>query len=143
VEQPEEITSIADPVLTEGGAIAVAEGVIAAVALKEAVETEGIVKVDGRDRDEVLSLLRRGELPRSWSKAAKVDGGAVSLEVQVVVSYGTNIPEVGKAMREQVSRAVEDYTGFTVKALDVKVAGVQAAPPKEEPAGDADASDSP
>lgn len=143
MEQPEEVTSIADPVLTEGGAIEVAEGVIAAVALKEAAETEGVAKVDGRDRDEVLDLLRRGELPRSWSKAARVDGGEVSLEMQVVVRYGTNIPEVAKAMRGQVNRAVEDYTGFKVKSLNVKVVGVLAAPPKEEPAGDADPTDSP
>ncbi len=47
-----------------------------------------------------------------------------TIDIHVVVAYGVNIPVVADSIRERVAYVVETYTGVTLNAVRVHVAGV-------------------
>ena len=59
-----------------------------------------------------------------------VEEEKISVELSVLMAYGQTIPEVGKAVQENVKNAMESITGLEIAAVNVTVAGV-AFPPKQ------------
>jgi len=49
----------------------------------------------------------------------------------VLMAYGHTIPEVGKAVQENVKTTLESITGLEIAAVNVTVAGV-VFPPKQQ-----------
>jgi len=123
-KDPDQITSIIDPLLLDGGSIDVADTVISAVAFREVIDMPGVAQVEGLDSKQIEEVLHRGECPRSWSKAIRIEDGRVDLDLHLMVSYGTSIPELAEQIKERLSAKVEEFTGFKVGALKVLVDGV-------------------
>ena len=114
--------SIVDPLITAGGTVDVADAVIAGVVFRAAIDIDGIVKVEGRDRAGILNLLRKGGIPKGIQM--NKDLGEVVLDVHVSVTYGTYIPDIAIELRERASQDVFELTGFRIRALNVLVSGV-------------------
>jgi uncharacterized alkaline shock family protein YloU len=51
----------------------------------------------------------------------QLDGGAISFDVDVSVTYGAVLPDVARRVRESVAGAVSGMTGLRVSAVDVTV----------------------
>lgn len=49
----------------------------------------------------------------------------LSIEVSILVKFGSYIPDVGKAVQEQVKNAVETMTGLLVEKVNVRVEAVK------------------
>jgi uncharacterized alkaline shock family protein YloU len=121
---PDQVTSIIDPLLLAGGTIDVADTVLTAVAFREVIDMPGVAQVEGLGSKEIEDVLHRGDCPRSWSKAIRIEEGRVDLDLHLMVSYGTSIPELAEQIKERLSAKVEEYTGFKIGALKVLVDGV-------------------
>jgi uncharacterized alkaline shock family protein YloU len=59
-----------------------------------------------------------------------VEEDKISVDVAVLMAYGHTIPEVGKAVQENVKNTMESITGLDIAAVNVSVAGV-VFPPKQ------------
>jgi len=63
---------------------------------------------------------------KNLTKGIKVEVGEkeTSLNVFIIVKYGTSIPEVALAVQGNIKRAVENMTGLKVLEVNIHVQGV-------------------
>jgi len=104
------------------GEVQVTEDVVAIIAGLAATEVEGVHSMAGGVTNEIVAKLGRKNL------AAGVNISCVENVVKVVLSLvmenGYNIPEVCKVVQEKVKNSIENMTGLTVDAVDIKIANV-------------------
>ena len=110
----------------ELGNIHIAEEVLAAVAAAAAMEVKGVSALAaGTDFSELL-----GKKNQAKGVRIQVEEEKVSVELSVMMAYGNTIPEVGKAVQENVKSTMESVTGLEIAAVNVAVAGI-VFPPKQ------------
>jgi uncharacterized alkaline shock family protein YloU len=121
---------VAEPALTvpsELGRIVIAPDAIAQVVGRVAAECYGVVgmspRTPGPARERVSRLLPKGKPARGI--VVRNEGGAVALELYVVVAYGLNLAEVAGTVRSQVAYEVERLTGLRVASVDVHIQDVK------------------
>ena len=110
----------------ELGNIHIAEEVLAAVAAAAAMEVKGVSALAaGTDIAELL-----GKKNQAKGVRIHVEEEKVTVELSVMMTYGNTIPEVGKAVQENVKSTMESVTGLEIAAVNVAVAGI-VFPPKQ------------
>ena len=110
----------------ELGNIHIAEEVLAAVAAAAAMEVKGVSALAaGTDIAELL-----GKKNQAKGVRIHVEEEKVTVELSVMMAYGNTIPEVGKAVQENVKSTMESVTGLEIAAVNVSVAGI-VFPPKQ------------
>jgi uncharacterized alkaline shock family protein YloU len=112
---------------SELGRITVSPGAIAQIVGRVATECYGVVgmslRAPGPARDRVSRLLPKGKPLRGI--VVRETGGAVALELYVVVAYGLNLAEVAATVRSRVAYEVERLTGLRVASVDVHIQDVK------------------
>lgn len=110
---------------SEGEGIRIANDVIAAIANKAASEVPGVFSMSGGISD---------VFGKKMSKGIKVDAGEKStkIDVNIIVEYGTRIPDVAFEIQNRVKKAVESMTGLKVIEVNVHVQGVNTEMMNEE-----------
>ncbi len=109
------------------GKVVLSEEVIATIAGVAATECYGIVGMAARRvSDGLAELLGRENLARGVE--VTLDGDRVSIELHVVVGYGTRIPEVARNVIDKVKYTVESSTGLKVTRVHVNVQGIRVSP---------------
>ena len=96
----------------ENGNVMISEDVVAAIAEGALAEVEG------------ASLLR--DL-KNWNKGMKIliaEDNAVSVSVNVSVTYGHSVVEVANAVQNVITSAVENMTGVQVAEVNVNICGI-------------------
>ena len=107
-----------DQFIAESGNVNVAQNVIAAMVEKATLEVPGVHS---------MTLERSvGFLNKSAKKVSGVKGmfegkTELSLEISVVLDYGSNVISVSTAVQEKVKDAIENMIGIKVKNIDVLV----------------------
>jgi uncharacterized alkaline shock family protein YloU len=119
---------VAEPALTvpsDRGRITIAPEAVAQIVGRVAAECYGVVgmAVRGAARERVTQLLPKGRPARGI--IVRNEGGAVALELYVVVAYGLNLAEVAATIRSQVTYEVERLTGLRVASVDVHIQDVK------------------
>ena len=121
---------MAAKIQTEFGNILIDNEVIARVAGLAAIECYGVVGMASTNvKDGIVQLL----LGDSLTKGIRVDvdeAGSVTLELHVIVEYGTRIPDIAWEIQNRVKTAVENMTGLKVLEVNIHVQGVNL--PKDE-----------
>lgn len=103
--------------------IKIADEVVAVIAGKAVTEVQGVAEMSGGFAGgigEVLSgkkNLAKGIKVIVTEKDAKID-------VNIIVEYGTRIPDVAYEIQTKVKKAVETMTGLQVLEVNVHVQGV-------------------
>lgn len=71
---------------------------------------------------------------KNLSKGIKVEVGEkeTKIDVNIIVEYGTRIPDVAFEIQNRVKKAVESMTGLNVEEVNVHVQGVNTDTAKEE-----------
>lgn len=102
--------------------IRIADDVVASIAGMAASEVTGVFSMAGGLVGDISERLGR----RNWQKGVKVDvqQGKATIDLYLVVLYGSRIPEIAQKVQERVRQAVESMTGLKVTAVDVHVQGV-------------------
>ena len=54
----------------------------------------------------------------------KIEDGKAKLDVNIIVEYGSRIPDVAFEIQNRVKKAVENMTGLVVEEVNVHVQGV-------------------
>lgn len=115
----------------DNGAVRISDEVVGVIAGLAATEVPGVVGMSGSGiAGSVVEMLGK----RNLSKGVKVSVGekqAVA-DLSIIVEYGVRIPDVAKAVQDNVRRAIESMTGLQVVEVNVHVQGVDFAEKAED-----------
>ncbi|MDD4200972.1 MAG: Asp23/Gls24 family envelope stress response protein [Eubacteriales bacterium] len=103
--------------------INVSDEVIAICAINATLKTRGVVGMYGGLSNTISKNLLGKEL---LSKGVKVsqDNGQVEIDVNIIIEYGYNIPQVAWDIQENVKKEVNNITDINVVAVNIHVQGV-------------------
>ena len=106
------------------GTVSFATDVVATIAGLAATEVEGVSSMSSPSSGLADMFSRRST--RNFTKGVRVDldGNTVTVDVTIVVEYGSPVPAVARGIQENVKKAIETMSGLTVHSVDVHVSGV-------------------
>ena len=106
------------------GTVSFATDVVATIAGLAATEVEGVASMSSPSS--ALADMFSRKNTRNFTKGVRIDldGNCVTVDVTIVVEYGSPVPDVARSIQENVKKAIETMTGMSVKSVDVHVTGV-------------------
>ena len=112
------------PGIEKLGKIEISQRAIASIAADAALRSYGVVGMAStRVKDGLAEMLRRDNLERGVLVTLK--DGQVTIDLYVVVEYGTRVSEVGRNIAQGVKFAVEKAIGLPVVHVSVNVQGLR------------------
>ena len=128
-----EKTENALSVSTEQENIQISNDVIAVIAGVAVSEVAGVANTVGGFAGGISEVLSG---KKNMAKGIKVDKteGIIKIDVNIIVEYGTRIPDVAFEIQNRVKKAVENMTGMNVTEVNVHVQGVDTNIKKDKPA---------
>lgn len=105
------------------GIVKISDEVVSVIAGIAAAEIKGIVGMSAGLTGGITQILSG---KKNLSKGVKVTVGedSATIDLVVVVEYGTKIPEVALQVQENVKKAVESMTGLAVSAVNIFVQNI-------------------
>jgi len=109
---------------TENSGIKIANEVIAVIAGKAVSEVPGVASMSGGFAGGITEVLSG---KKNLAKGIKVesDGQETQIDVNIIVEYGSRIPDVAFEIQNRVKKAVESMTGLKVAEVNIHVQGVK------------------
>lgn len=107
---------------THFGEVRIADDVISMIAAISATEVEGVTGMAGNITSEIISKLGVKNLSRGVK--VTIDEETVSMDLALELKYGVNLPEVCTKVQDKVKSSVENMTGLTVDAVNIRIAGI-------------------
>lgn len=109
--------------LSNNNAIKIADDVVAVIAGVAVSEIPGVANMAGGFAGGITEVLSG---KKNLAKGIKVDVGEkdTKIDVNIIVEYGTRIPDVAYEIQTKVKKAVETMTGLKVVEVNVHVQGV-------------------
>ena len=106
------------------GTVSFATEVVATIAGLAATEVEGVARMSSQNTGIADKLTRKNA--RNFTKGVRIDleGNKVTVDVTIVVEYGSPVPDVAHNIQENVKKAIETMSGLDVHAVDVHVSGI-------------------
>ena len=107
---------------TENG-IEISNDVIAVIAGVAVSEVQGVSSMSGGFAGGITEVLSG---KKNMAKGIKVEksGNTVKIDVNIIVEYGSRIPDVAFEIQNRVKKSVEGMTGLKVEEVNVHVQGV-------------------
>ena len=102
------------------GTIRIADEVLADIAIKAALEVDG---VGGLMNANMSDFLGGKKLTGKGVRVEMVDG-AIQVHLFIMIRYGYAVAEVAGKVQSSVYAGLHDMTGFEVKAVNVHVGGI-------------------
>ena len=123
--------NIKEESLNEANTIKIADEVVAVIAGIAVSEIPGVYSMAGGFAGGITEVLSG---KKNLSKGIKVEVGdkETKVDVNIIVEYGTRIPDIAFEIQNRVKKAVENMTGFKVVEVNVHVQGVNTQQEKEE-----------
>ena len=111
--------------------IKIADDVVAVIAGVAVSEVPGVSSMSGSFAGGITEVLSG---KKNLAKGIKVEIGEkeAKIDVNIIVEYGTRIPDVAFEIQNRVKKAVETMTGLKVTEVNVNVQGVNMPAEKEE-----------
>ena len=113
------------------------ESVIISLARKAVEDIPGFIRFSGSNIVSDLADLVGSKRRFDKSIVVTESGGDISLEMLIVVAYGSKFAEVAAAVQKAVYDQIVDFTGMKVKSIDVVITDTEDAP-EEEKSDDSD-----
>ncbi len=106
------------------GTVSFATDVVATIAGLAATEVEGVASMSSPSS--ALADMFSRKNTRNFTKGVRIDldGNCVTVDVTIVVEYGSPVPDVARSIQENVKKAIETMSGLTVHSVDVHVSGI-------------------
>lgn len=117
------VSSSTDEISLGNNAIKIADDVVAVIAGMAVSEIPGVANMAGGFAGGISEVLSG---KKNFAKGIKVDVGEkeTKIDVNIIVEYGTRIPDVAYEIQTKVKKAVETMTGLQVLEVNVHVQGV-------------------
>ena len=111
--------------------IKIADDVVAVIAGVAASEVPGVYSMSGGFAGGISEVLSG---KKNLAEGIKVEVGEkeTKIDVNIIVEYGTRIPDVAFEIQNRVKKAVESMTGLKVLEVNVHVQGVNTEMMNEE-----------
>ena len=124
-EKKEEILEITEENV-EGGndGIQIANDVVAVIAGVAVSEVPGVASMSKGFAGGITEVLSGKKNLSKWIKV-DADDKEVKIDVNIIVEYGTRIPDVAFEIQNRVKKSVENMTGLKVIEVNVHVQGVK------------------
>lgn len=109
------------------GSVTFASDVVATMAGLATAEIEGVFSMYSQSASVGSIFKRRNQGSKgNHTKGVKVDvvDDKVSVDVSIVVDYGTPVPTIAREIQENVKKTVETMSGLEVSHVDVHIQGV-------------------
>lgn len=112
-----------DEIALGNNTIKIADDVVAVIAGVAVSEIQGVANMAGGFAGGISEVLSG---KKNLAKGIKVDidEKSTKIDVNIVVEYGTRIPDVAYEIQTKVKKAVETMTGLKVTEINVHIQGV-------------------
>lgn len=104
------------------GSVSFATDVVATIAGLAVTEVEGVASMASQGGGLVDMFARKNSLTKGVR--IDLDGNKVTVDITIVVEYGSPVPDVARNIQENVKKAIENMSGLDVRSVDVHVCGV-------------------
>ncbi len=133
-EEKGEIIEINETEEVKNEGIEISSDVIAVITGVAVSEVDGVAGMSGGFAGGITEVLSG---KKNLAKGIKVDitDKKAKIDINIIVEYGTRIPDIAYEIQNRVKKSVETMTGLDVEEVNVHVQGVNtdvAATPKEE-----------
>lgn len=114
----------------EENGIKIADDVIATIAGKSALEVKGVYSMAGGFAGGISEVFGK----KSYTKGIKVDNTekGLKIDVNIIVEYGSRIPDVAYEIQNKVKNSIENMTGLKIEEVNVHIQGVNTETQKNE-----------
>ena len=118
-------------IINEAEGIKISNDVVAVIAGVAVSEVPGVYGMSGGFAGGISEVLKG---KKNLAKGIKVEATEKSakIDVNIIVEYGSRIPDVAYEIQNRVKKAVENMTGLKVTEVNVNVQGVNTQTATEE-----------
>ena len=104
------------------GTVSFTNEVIATIVGLATVDIDGVAGMSGGLVDGITGLLGK----KNFAKGIKVEVGKeeVAIDLNIIVKYGMNIPDICQNIQQSITKAIETMTGLRVVELNISVQGL-------------------
>lgn len=130
-EVKEEIVELETEIKEENDGIKISDDVVAVIAGVAVGEVSGVAGMAGGFAGGISEVLSG---KKNLAKGIKVEviENTAKIDVNIIVEYGSRIPDVAFEIQNRVKKAVESMTGLNVEEVNVHVQGVNTDTAKNE-----------
>lgn len=123
-EEKVEELEIVENIEESNDGIKISNEVVAVIAGMAISEVPGVASMSGGFAGGITEVLSG---KKNLSKGVKVDADEkqVKIDVNIIVEYGSRIPDVAFEIQNRVKKSVENMTGLKVSEVNVHVQGVK------------------
>ena len=127
----EELVELDNEIKTENEGIKISDDVVAVIAGVAVSEVPGVASMAGSFAGGISEVFSG---KKNLAKGIKVEiaDNDTKIDVNIIVEYGTRIPDVAFEIQNRVKKAVENMTGLNVEEVNVHVQGVNTDTAKQE-----------
>ena len=118
---------------TDNG-IEISNDVIAVIAGVAVTEVQGVSSMAGGFAGGITEVLSGKKNLAKGIKVEKTENNT-KIDVNIIVEYGSRIPDVAFEIQNRVKKSVEDMTGLKVEEVNVHIQGVNTEAAKEQKEG--------
>ena len=126
-----EVVELEEEIKTENDGIQISNDVVAVIAGVAVSEVSGVAGMAGGFAGGISEDFS-GKKNLAKGIKVEVSGSQAKIDVNIIVEYGSRIPDVAFEIQNRVKKAVESMTGLTVEEVNVHVQGVNTDRAKEE-----------
>lgn len=119
----EELITGTEEIALQSNNIKIADDVVAVIAGVAVSEVQGVFEMSGGFAGGISEVLS-GKKNLAKGIKVEVNDKTAKIDVNIIVEYGTRIPDVAFEIQNKVKKAVETMTGLSVTEVNVHVQGV-------------------
>ncbi len=102
--------------------IGISEDVIAVIASKAAVETNGVSGMSGGIGKQIANMLGRENISKGLK--VSIQDSKVFIDVYVIIRYGFRIPEVAWEIQNNIKKDVETMTEAKIEEVNIHIQSI-------------------
>ncbi len=122
-ENKEDVVGLDNEITTENDGIKISDDVVAVIAGVAVSEVPGVSGMAGGFAGG-FSEVFSGKKNLAKGIKADIEENKAKIDVNIIVEYGSRIPDVAFEIQNRVKKAVENMTGLKVEEVNVHVQGV-------------------
>ena len=118
-----DLVELEDEIKSENEGIEISDEVVAVIAGVAVSEVPGVASMAGGFAGGISKVFS-GKKNMAKGIKVEVEGKKAKIDVNIIVEYGSRIPDVAYEIQTRAKKAVESMTGLQVEEINVHVQGV-------------------